>query len=381
VSANRPDLAAVRICADCRSELAPTFLACPRCGRLVHGETLKGLAADGDAAERAGDLGRALGIWRQALGLLPVGSGQHTRINEKVQALSAQVPAPAAGFARVAVAAPGAAAASGTMAAPGGANQRTGWRKWAAGAGAFGIALMKFKWILLFLLTKAKVLLVGLTQAKTFVSMAIALGVYATIYGWQFALGLVVSIYIHEMGHVVWLRRYGIPATAPMFIPGLGAFVRLKAHPATAGEDARVGLAGPVWGAAAAVLALAVGVAFGRPILFAIARVGAWINVFNLVPIWQLDGGRGFAALSRRQRGMVAAVAWVLALARVDGVYFLVAIAATFRAASTGTAPTETTTAAAPARAAPQRGDGSIFLTYVGLLAGLAAIMVGAGKI
>ena len=154
-------------------------------------------------------------IWRQALALLPVGSGQHTRINEKVQALSAQVPAPAAGFAGVAPAAPGAAAA------PAGANPpRTGWRKWAAGAGAFGVMLMKFKWVLLFLLTKAKVLLIGLTQAKTFLSMAIALGVYATIYGWQFALGLVVSIYIHEMGHVVWLRRYGIPATAPMFIPG-----------------------------------------------------------------------------------------------------------------------------------------------------------------
>ncbi len=374
MSANRPDVAAIRICADCGSELAPTFLACPRCGRLIHGETLKGLAADGDAAERAGELARALGIWRQALALLPIGSGQHTRINEKVQALSAQAPAPAAGFAGAAAA----PAASGTMAAPAGANPpRTGWRKWAAGAGAFGVALMKFKWILLFLLTKAKILLVGLTQAKTFLSMAIALGVYATIYGWQFALGLVVSIYIHEMGHVVWLRRYGIPATAPMFIPGLGAFVRLKAHPATAREDARVGLAGPVWGAVAAVLALALGVAFGRPILFAIARVGAWINVFNLVPIWQLDGGRGFAALSRRQRAIVAAIAWVLALARVDGVYFLVAIAATFRAASSGTAATGT----APSRAAPERGDGDIFLTYVGLLAGLAAIMVGAGKI
>jgi Zn-dependent protease len=373
VSANHPDVAAVRICADCGSELAPTFLACPRCGRLVHGETLKGLAADADGAERAGDLARALGIWRQALALLPVGSGQHTRINEKVQALSAQVPAPAAGFAGgTPSSAPGAAGV------PAGANPpRTGWRKVAAGAGAFGVLLMKFKWILLFLLTKAKVLLIGLTQAKTFLSMAIALGVYATIYGWQFALGLVVSIYIHEMGHVVWLRRYGIAATAPMFIPGLGAFVRLKAHPATAAEDARVGLAGPVWGAAAAVLALALGVASGWPILLAIARVGAWINVFNLVPVWQLDGGRGFAALSRRQRALVAAVAWLLAVARVDGVYFLVAIAATFRAASKGTAPTG---ARAPG-AAPERGDGNIFLTYVGLLAGLAAIMVGAGKI
>jgi Zn-dependent protease len=362
VSVNRSDVAAVRICADCGTELAPTFLACPRCGRLLHGEALKTLAADAEAAERGGDLVRGLALWRQVLALLPPSSGQHTRILEKVAALSTQVPAPAAGAAAIAPPLTGTAGPAGAASAP-----RTGWRKWAAGAGAFGVALMKFKWVLLFLLSKAKVLVIGLTQAKTFLTMAIALGVYATIYGWQFALGLVVSIYIHEMGHVVWLRRYGIPATAPMFVPGFGAFVRLKAHPATAGEDARVGLAGPVWGAVAAVLALALGLALGRPILFAIARVGAWINVFNLLPVWQLDGGRGFAAMSRRQRGIVAAIAWALAIAGVDGVYFLVAIAATFRAAAKGTAP--------------EQGDRNVLLTYVGLLIGLAAIMVGAGKI
>lgn len=365
MSADRGEAAGVRICGGCSSELAPTFLACPRCGRLVHADTLKALAADAEAAERAGDAARALAVWRQALALLPVGSGQHTRITEKVQALSVQVASSplAASFGSA-----GGVAATAAIAAPGvGAPPRTGWRKVAAGAGALGVVLLKFKWVLLFLLTKAKVLLVGLTQAKTFLSMAIALGVYTSIYGWQFALGLIVSIYIHEMGHVVWLRRFGIPASAPMFIPGFGAFVRLKAHPATAGEDARVGLAGPVWGTVAAVLALGLGAATGRPILFAIARVGAWINVFNLLPVWQLDGGRGFAALSRRQRGIVAAGAWAFALAGVDGVYFLVAIAATFRAASTGNAP--------------EQGDRNILLTYLGLLVGLAAIMVGVGKI
>ena len=121
--------------------------------------------------------------------------------------------------------------------------------KWLAGLGAFGAMLAKFKWAALFLLGKGKVLLVGLTQAKTFLSMAVALAVYASVYGWKFALGLIVSIYIHEMGHVVWLRRYGIAATAPMFIPGLGALVRLKQYPANPAEDARVGLAGPIWGA------------------------------------------------------------------------------------------------------------------------------------
>ena len=366
MSADRTDAAAaVRICDGCRSELAPTFLACPRCGRLVHAERLKALAADADAAERAGDSARALAVWRQALALLPAGSGQHTRITEKVQALSARV-GPASPFVAGVGVGGGAAAA---VAVPGAAASppRTGWRKWAAGAGAFGVVLMKFKWLLLFLLTKAKVLLLGLTQAKTFLSMGVMIGVYTTFYGWQFAVGLVVSIYIHEMGHVVWLRRFGIPATAPMFIPGVGAFVRLKAHPATAGEDARIGLAGPVWGAGAALIALVLGFATGHRVLFGVAYFGAVINVFNLLPVWQLDGGRAFVALSRRQRAIVAGVVWAAGLVTGNPICFLVAIAATFRAASAGGAPAE--------------GDRNILLTYAGLVAGLAAIMIAAGKI
>jgi Zn-dependent protease len=233
--------------------------------------------------------------------------------------------------------------------------------------GAIGVLLLKFKWVILFVLSKGKVLLVGLTQAKTFLSMAIALGVYAAAFGWQFALGLVVSIYIHEMGHVVWLRRYGIPATAPMFIPGVGAFVRLKQHPATAGEDARVGLAGPVWGAGAAIAALALGLSLHQPILIAIARVGAWINIFNLLPVWQLDGGRGFAALSRRQRGFVAAASWAVALAAGDGMLFILAIAATVRAAAkTG---------------APDTGDRAVLATFLALIVGLTALMMIAARL
>jgi len=363
VSVDRSDAAAaVRVCGGCRSELAPTFLACPRCGRLVHAETLKALAADAEAAERAGDHARALAVWRQALALLPAGSGQHTRITEKIQALSARAGSASPFGAGAGVGATAAAAPPGAAGPP-----RTGWRKWAAGAGAFGVVLLKFKWALLFLLTKAKVLLLGLTQAKTFLSMGVMIGVYTTIYGWQFAVGLVVSIYIHEMGHVVWLRRFGIPATAPMFVPGLGAFVRLKAHPATAGEDARVGLAGPVWGAAAALIALALGFATGHRVLFGIAYFGAVINVFNLLPVWQLDGGRAFVALSRRQRAIAAGVLWVAGLVAGNATYFLVAIAATFRAASAAGAPAE--------------GDRNILLTYAGLVAGLAAIMLAAGKI
>src|SRR5207253_1330115 len=100
------------------------------------------------------------------------------------------------------------------------------WGKGAAGVGAVGALLAKFKFVLLFVLTKAKLLLLGLTKGGTFLSMLLSAGLYWTIWGWKFAFGLVLSIYIHEMGHVQALQRYGIKATAPMFIPGFGAVTR-----------------------------------------------------------------------------------------------------------------------------------------------------------
>src|SRR3989475_7787557 len=93
-----------------------------------------------------------------------------------------------------------------------------------------------------------------------------------------------------------------------MFIPGVGAFIRLKQYPTDRREDARVGLAGPVWGAGAAAAAYAVYFATHAGIWGAIAHVGAFINLFNLVPVWQLDGGRGFRALTRPQRWIATGV-------------------------------------------------------------------------
>src|SRR3989454_1596365 len=149
--------------------------------------------------------------------------------------------------------------------------------------------------------------------------MLLSAGVYWAAWGWKFALGVVLSIYVHEMGHVQALQRYGIKATAPMFIPGVGAVVRLKQYPASPREDARVGLAGPLWGLGAAAAAYAAYIGTGGGIWAAIAHFGAWVNLFNLVPVWQLDGGRGFRALTRRQRGIAAAVIALMWLATRRG--------------------------------------------------------------
>ena len=309
----------------------------------MHSARLTALATEAERAEAAADAGSALRSWREALELLPANSGQHAKVLAKVQAWSTKVTdaEPAQGSA--------APAKQGGLAKP------------LAGLGAFGLLLLKFKALPLFLLGKGKLLLLGLTQAKTFFTMLIAAGVYTTVFGWWFALGLVVSIYIHEMGHVAQLARYGIPASAPMFVPGLGAFVRLKQHPATAAEDARVGLAGPIWGAVAALLALVAGSLFGSPILSAIGHFAAWINLFNLLPVWQLDGGRAFSALSRRQRTIVAVALWLLALGGADGMLFLLAIVATGRAVMRG--------------AAPAQGDRPVLATYLILALGLTAML------
>jgi Zn-dependent protease len=208
-------------------------------------------------------------------------------------------------------------------------QKKTGLRL--AGLGALGLLLWKFKFAVVFLLTKLKFLLLGLTKGSTLFSMVLSFGVYWAAWGWKFALGLVLSIYVHEMGHVFALSRLGIRATAPMFIPGVGAMVRLKQYPADPREDARIGLAGPLWGLGAAVGAFAVFLISSGLYWGAIARVGAWINLFNLLPVWQLDGGRGFRALSRTQRWVVVAALAVMLLLTGEGLLLLLLLAAGFR--------------------------------------------------
>jgi Zn-dependent protease len=162
--------------------------------------------------------------------------------------------------------------------------------------------------LLVVLFSKFKFLLFGLFKIKTLLSMLLFFGVYWNQWGWPFALGFVISIYIHEMGHVAALKHYGIEASAPMFIPFVGAFVRVKQAMPSLIEDSRVGLAGPFWGLGAAIASYGLYSYFQEGIFLAIARTGAWINLFNLLPFWQLDGGRGFRSLDRTQRWMAFAL-------------------------------------------------------------------------
>ncbi len=271
-------------CRSCGTGLAAALLACPMCGTLVHGEQLTRLAAAADVAETPG---QALAFWREAYQLLPTGSRQQLVIAGKIDALVAIVDQ------------------------PGRSKTNSPKGKAAAGAGAVAVFLAKFKFILLLVGTKLKFLALGLTKIGTLLSMFLSFGLYWSLWGWKFAAGFILSIYVHEMGHVAMLRRLGVRASAPMFIPGFGAMIRLRENLPTAREDARVGLAGPIWGLGAAVVAWLLGVGFELPLAIAVAKVGAWINLFNLTPVWQLDGSRAFRALDKKQR--MIAISSVLA--------------------------------------------------------------------
>ena len=151
-----------------------------------------------------------------------------------------------------------------------------------------------------FLVWKAKGLVLAVFKFKVFTtaaSMLVSVGAYALLWPWQFALGLVLLLLVHELGHVVELRRQGVPASAPLFIPFLGAVVGMKQMPKDAWREARVALAGPILGSLGALGVWIAGEALDSELLIAIAFTGFFLNLFNLLPIVPLDGGRAVAAL------------------------------------------------------------------------------------
>jgi Zn-dependent protease len=150
--------------------------------------------------------------------------------------------------------------------------------------------LAKFKTILL-LLPKLKVL----TSAGT---MLVSVAAYSFVFGWPFAAGFVVLLLVHEMGHVIALRREGIKASAPMFIPFMGAVISARSLGDNALAEARVGLAGPILGSIGSAACILVWQATGSDLWRALAFTGFFLNLFNLLPVVPLDGGRAMAAMA-----------------------------------------------------------------------------------
>ncbi len=312
-------------CGGCGHAVPPRLTVCPSCHALVHRARLEALAAAAEDAERAEAWQQAVRLWRDALPLLPRGSKQYAGVAARIEAATphlGEVP---------------------------GAKPRSGWGKLLAPLGLVGAAAWKLKF-----------LLGGLLKIGTVLSMLAFAAVYWRAFGWPFAIALVITTYIHEMGHVAALMRLGIHTSAPMFVPGFGAIVRLNEHPATVGEDARVGLAGRVWGVTSAVVALGLAFASHSHFLFAVAHMTAIINLFNLTPVWQLDGGRGFNAMSRSQRWLLLAISgagWALSRERF---FILIVLGGAYRAFQ---------------REVPRQADWRAFAEFTGLIAVIAAVI------
>lgn len=160
-----------------------------------------------------------------------------------------------------------------------------------AGAGALIAKFAAQLKGLILLLPKLKLLM---TAGTALISIA----AYSLFWGWQFAFGFVLLLFVHEMGHVIQLRREGISASAPTFVPFLGAVIASRSLGDDALAEARVGLAGPILGTLGAAVCLAIGELTGSAFFMALAYVGFLLNLFNLIPVVPLDGGRAMAAMA-----------------------------------------------------------------------------------
>lgn len=254
---------AIPTCERCRSWLPIGALQCPTCGEFAHRATLERLSAEALSRE-ASDPIAAAATWEQCLRLIPADAPQSRQIRDRITMLAAR----------------------------------------AAGAPVATAPVRRDDPL-------------PTALVKTLGSMAISIAVYAAMTrgNWLFATGFVLLILVHELGHVAAMRYYGLSASPPIFIPFVGALINLREAPKNAKEEAVVGIAGPVAGSLASAACLAWAAAHPHQgIFFLLAYFGFMINLFNLLPVPPLDGGRVTAAVSPWiwMPGIGVLVVWIL---------------------------------------------------------------------
>jgi Zn-dependent protease len=167
-------------------------------------------------------------------------------------------------------------------------------KRWFGPAFVIGLGILKFG-------AKLKVLLLLLPKLKvltTSASMLVSVAAYALIWGWSFAAGFVALLFVHEMGHVIQMKREGVKVSGMLFVPFLGAAVGARSMGGNALAEARIGLAGPVLGTLATAALIPIAEAQNSDFLRALAFTGFFLNLFNLAPVVPLDGGRAMAAMA-----------------------------------------------------------------------------------
>jgi Zn-dependent protease len=169
-----------------------------------------------------------------------------------------------------------------------------------------------------FLIWKFKFAFAAIFKFKLFTtagSALVSIGAYALWGGWWFAVALVLLLFVHEMGHVLEARRQGLPISAPVFVPFLGAAILLKQNPVNAWREAQIALAGPILGSLGAAAVWGASVVYDSEFLRAMAYLGFFLNLFNLIPVHPLDGGRAAAAIHP--------ALWLVGFPMLVGLFFL----------------------------------------------------------
>jgi Zn-dependent protease len=307
VSTFTPEL--IRNCKRCGQALGPASLVCEECHALVHSEELERLAGNAKALEAKGQLRQAREQWLMGLPLLPASSRQAGWIQHHARALDE-----AADRAQQPVQ-PDPVGNDGTYSKE---------NKWTQRLGPLGpIAIV---------LAKGKVLLAAIFKLKFLLSFAAFFAFYWAAFGMKFGIGFAVLILIHEMGHFIDIKRRGLPAEMPVFLPGLGAYVKWQALGVSLKTRAAISLAGPLAGFLAAAVCAVLWWQTGDMLWAALARAGAFLNLLNLIPVWVLDGGQAALALSKTECMLLLTACLALWLVLHENAFFLVALGAGYRA-------------------------------------------------
>lgn len=288
-------IAAPETCRSCGASLAPGSLACPDCHALTHAPRLEELADSARRHEQSQELAAARADWEAALELLPADSSQAAWVRTKLAELARDSAKPAT-------------------------SELPAWARKLGPLAPVAVLLVKGKFFL------------SLLKLPFLLSFASFAALYWALYGPKFGIGLAVLVLVHEAGHFIEVRRRGLAADLPMFIPGFGAYVRWTAAGVTADARALVSLAGPLAGALGAAFCGWVWLQTHERLWLALASFSAFINLMNLIPVWRLDGGQAMGAIDRAGRIAIALTAVLLAAWLSQPLLLLVAGGAVYRA-------------------------------------------------
>jgi Zn-dependent protease len=286
------------VCSSCAADLASNALVCGSCHTLVHAAALEQLAASARLREAAHEYIEARDLWLQALKMLPADAAQAEWIRSNATRLNDLT----------------SGASSASVAA------RHAWARKLGPLAPLAILLAKGKFLL------------SLFKLKFLLSLGTFVAFYWALYGVKFGIGFAALILVHEMGHFIAIRRRGLPADMPVFLPGLGAYVRWTALGVSTQTRAFVSLAGPMAGCIGAAVCAGAWLVTGDAMWAGLASLSALLNVLNLIPVWVLDGGQAIAALDKTERIILSAAAVLFAALFAQPAFLLVALGAGYRA-------------------------------------------------